>query len=76
MMFTCMQCTKDTENDDDLCNDCRRPRVVTSFVYPPIPVRKFDWCAYRDGAEESGNYGWGHTEAEAIADLQEIETEQ
>lgn len=47
----------------------RRPKIVTSFVYPPIPVRQFDWCAYRDGEEEAGGYGYGATEAEAIADL-------
>lgn len=44
--------------------------VQTSFVYPPIPIRTSDWCAYFDGCEEDGNYGWGETEAKAIADLQ------
>jgi hypothetical protein len=44
--------------------------VVTSHVYPPIPVRDFDWCAYFDdvGADCSP-YGWGRTEAEAKQDL-------
>lgn len=44
--------------------------VITSHVYPPIPVRTSDWCAYYDdlGADCSP-YGWGRTEAEAIADL-------
>jgi hypothetical protein len=45
------------------------PAIVTDHVYPPIPDRRFDWCAYRDGKEENGGYGWGRTEAEAIADL-------
>lgn len=44
-------------------------KIKTSHVYPPIPVRQFDWCAYWDGTEESGQYGYGRTEAEAIADL-------
>ena len=44
-------------------------KIVTSYVCPAIPVRNFDWCAYEDGREEEGNYGWGKTEAEAIADL-------
>lgn len=44
-------------------------KIITSYVCPPIPVRNFDWCAYEDGREEEGNYGWGTTEAEAIADL-------
>jgi hypothetical protein len=50
-------------------------KIVTSNVYPPIPIRvpirEFDWCAYLDGKEEAGPYGWGMTEAEAIADLKE-----
>jgi hypothetical protein len=46
-------------------------KIVTSHVYPPIPVRTMDWCAYYDGEEEAGSYGWGRTEAEAIADFQE-----
>lgn len=43
--------------------------IVTTHVYPPIPCRKFDWCAYPDGEEENGDYGWGATEDEAIDDL-------
>lgn len=50
-------------------------KIITSHVYPPIPCRQFDWCAYRDGEEEQGNYGWGHTEAAAIRDLLTIEEE-
>lgn len=45
------------------------PVIVTSFVHPPIPLRSYDWCAYRDGEEEKGSAGWGRTEAEAIGDL-------
>ena len=44
-------------------------KIVTIFLNPPIPVRDFDWCAYYDGEEENGNYGYGSTEAEAIEDL-------
>jgi len=44
-------------------------KIKTQHVYPPIPTRVFDWCAYWDGTEENGRYGWGKTEAEAIADL-------
>ena len=53
------------------------PKIRTSFVYPPIPDRRFDWQAVYDdydGAEDSGNrgeIGYGRTEAEAIADLTE-----
>ena len=47
------------------------PKIVTSFVYPPIPWRQFDWCAWIDGDEESGPYGYGPTEDAAIADLRD-----
>lgn len=66
----------------NLSNGDRRFRVVgegesrlfsvkTSFVYPPIPFRCMDWQAWLDGHEESGPYGTGSTEVEAIADLKE-----
>lgn len=45
------------------------PKIVTSFQYPPIPIRSMDWCAHYDGCEEDGHYGWGATEAEAIQDF-------
>lgn len=51
------------------------PKIVTSFIYPPIPIRSFDWCAYRDGQEELGGYGYGRTEQEAIDDLLANEAE-
>lgn len=44
-------------------------KIVTTHVYPPIPVRTFDWCAHYDGDEESGQYGYGATEKAAIADF-------
>jgi len=43
-------------------------KIVTEHVYPPIPIRSFDWLAYYDGMED-GLIGTGATEAEAIADL-------
>lgn len=52
------------------------PRIVTHFICPPIPYRGNDWCAYRDGQEEAGGYGYGATEAEAIQDLLDIEEAQ
>lgn len=43
--------------------------VQTSNTFPPIPDRRFDWCAYFEGREEEGPYGWGNTEAAALRDL-------
>lgn len=53
-----------------------RPKIVTSNPCPPIPWRNFDWCAYRDGTEEEGRYGYGATEAEAVRDLIESEDDE
>jgi len=50
-----------------------KPKIVTVNVCPPIPLRDFDWGAYRDGTEEDGIRGWGRTESEAVADLLDIE---
>jgi hypothetical protein len=44
-------------------------KINTQHVYPPIPVRKYDWCATFDGYEPGDLIGEGATEAEAIADL-------
>lgn len=43
--------------------------IKTEFVYPPIPVRDFDWAAFPEGCEEAGPYGWGPTQEVAIANL-------
>jgi hypothetical protein len=45
--------------------------IITSQINPPIPVRQFDWCAFYDGEEEAGNYGYGATQAEAIQDFRD-----
>lgn len=51
-------------------------KITTHYVYPPIPLRQFDWMAIDDdtydGAEDSrtrSQIGYGRTEAEAVADL-------
>ncbi len=43
-------------------------KIITEFVYPPIPYRGNDWIAFREG-QEDGARGWGKTEQEAIDDL-------
>jgi hypothetical protein len=46
------------------------PQIRTRHEYPPIPDRRFDWCAWYDGDDgEHVDTGWGRTEAEAVADL-------
>lgn len=46
-------------------------KILTNFLYPPIPIRQFDWVAYMDGDEE-GPTGSGATEEAAILDLEEM----
>ena len=48
-------------------------KIVTRYDPPPIPVRRFDWTAVRDDYEAGYRIGYGHTEAEAINDLLELE---
>jgi hypothetical protein len=52
------------------------PGIHTKFIFPPIPDRRFDWMAWHDGQEELGEYGYGKTEIEAVADLTENYPEQ
>lgn len=46
-------------------------KIRTEFVYPPIPIRDFDWCAVDDDTYDGEGcpIGYGRTEADAIADL-------
>lgn len=48
-------------------------RIVTSNVFPPIPVRTMDWSAVDDDTYDGEGcaIGWGETEQQAIADLLE-----
>lgn len=43
--------------------------VKTSFEYPPIPVRQYDWMAYFPDLGEDGPTGRGENEADALRDL-------
>ncbi len=44
--------------------------IKTEHVYPPIPHRGNDWCAWiEDSDEETRICGWGATEEDAITDL-------
>lgn len=47
------------------------PIIVTDFWMKPIPPRQFDWSAVTDNYEGGDPIGYGATEQEAIADLQE-----
>jgi hypothetical protein len=55
------------------------PKIVTNYWAKPIPDRRFDWSAWRDGDEPNDNgqmrIGYGRTEAEAIADLRIVACE-
>jgi hypothetical protein len=38
-------------------------------VCPPIPSCQWDFCAYVDGDQEDGPYGWGSTPVDALRSL-------
>jgi len=40
-----------------------------NFVYPPIPLRCFDWSATRDTYDEGSLVGQGATKIDALIDL-------
>jgi hypothetical protein len=44
-------------------------KVITEWVKPPIPTTQYDWIAYIDEDEETGPYGRGPTEVQALASL-------
>lgn len=48
-------------------------KIITTFVYPPIPVREMDWQAHFDGDEPDDDghmeVGRGRTEKLAVLDL-------
>jgi hypothetical protein len=46
-------------------------KIVTAHIYPPIPIRSFDWSAVEDGYEPGRPIGYGKTEAEAVSDLRD-----
>lgn len=72
-----MRCSKhDVQFDSDfheLCPRCANTEIKTTFVYPPIPLRQYDWEAHFDDDEPNDNgrmkVGFGRTETEAINDL-------
>jgi hypothetical protein len=47
----------------------RQPAIITRFVYPPIPIRSFDWSAVEEDYDEGRPTGWGATEAEACRQI-------
>lgn len=53
--------------------------IVVSFVYPPIPIRDFDYFAHFDGDEPSDSgsmiHGYGKTPLDAIRELLDREDE-
>ncbi len=49
-------------------------KIITEYVFPPIPNRNFDWSAVTDNYEPGCPIGYGPTEQAAIDDLrQQIE---
>lgn len=72
-----LDCPYENEEELFVAEPKQRGRVITVQELPPIPVRRWDWCAYHDGEEElSHTHGWGATEKEALVDLEQIDVER
>ncbi len=52
-----------------------RSDIIATFVNPPIPSRKFDWSAVREGYEPGDRIGYGETKDEAVNNLRNMENE-
>jgi hypothetical protein len=56
-----------------MSNGLRDDEIVVHHVYPPIPIRQFDWCATwsNDEPDDDGHMicGYGQTPLAAITDL-------
>jgi hypothetical protein len=49
--------------------------IITSYDYPPIPIRNYDWSAIREDYELGSLIGTGRTEQDAVEDLIKQENE-
>ena len=52
-----------------ILNQKQMRKIITNHDFPPIPIRSFDWSAYRENYDEGDLIGQGATEQEAIEDL-------
>jgi len=57
----------------DMAEWLGKPKIITEYVCPPIPIRTSDWSAVREGYEPGDPIGMGRTEADAIDDLMDQE---
>lgn len=46
-----------------------QPKIEVEYLNPPIPIRDYDWHAWRDGQEEGKFHGWGSSSVNAVDDL-------
>ena len=53
-----------------------KEKIITTHIYPPIPIRQYDWEAFRCSYDEGDAIGYGRTEQEAINDLINQENER
>ena len=64
-------------NDLNMINSKGKMRnpdgIITEHIYPPIPIRNYDWSAIRADYDEGDLIGYGRTEQEAIDNLKEQE---
>ena len=48
-------------------------KIMTQYIYAPIPIRNYDWSAYRADWDLDDPIGHGATEEQAIQNLKDLE---
>jgi len=51
-------------------------KIIINNICPPIPIRNYDWEAYREDYDEGDLIGYGVTKKEAVYDLLTKEEEK
>ena len=51
-------------------------KIISSFIHPPIPSRKYDWESVFEDYDEGDLIGHGETKQESIKDLKQQKNEQ
>lgn len=69
LLRTIMDIARAGAGQPEILKVWRGHKIMTNFVYPPIPLRSFDWSAWSDSYGEEGPTGEGATEAQAVAAL-------
>jgi hypothetical protein len=52
----------------------KESKIITDHIFPPIPIRDYDWSATRENYDDLT--GYGKTKEEAIKNLEQLESDE